>query len=618
MRLLSTLSVALLAAPLSLAQPAPETAPQTVLHTGANLVLIDVTVSDHGKPVHGLAQSSFHLFENGHERTIVSFDEHAAPAAPAPSPAALPPGIYSNLPQYPAGAPVNVLLLDSLNTPVADQVALRGQLLQYIQSAPRGTPFALFLLSSNLELLQGFTADPALLAAALQSPKAAPQTSALVALNNSANQFREDADTAEYAPVITPSQGRMNAQRAETDRFEAGAVIGQSADLSVPMTLDAMQQLARYLTGIPGRKNLIWFSDSFPIELNADLLAPDVLSSAPGAPPQGAGALQFMRNYASQVREAGKLLSAARVAVYPVFAGTPRATASLAAAHDILSTNRGLGSSRTARNDAATLASSQSGQASMKDIAEQTGGQFFNVTDFKEALSSAVESGSSYYTLAYVPSAPLDGKFRSLKLRLASPPPAPDSPAPDGTAPPSYDLAYRRGFYADSPDSPSPRNPGLPSPLVAATQPGAPPATQIQFQARVLPATDPRLQGSKLPQGPAGAMAATLNGKSQTYVVDLTIDPHGIAFGEAPDGSRQAAVEFVLVAFNDQAKRVNYFNAAGHLSLNPAQFARLFNATIPQRLALDLPPGPISLRVVVYDSVSGHAGSLELPLTVAK
>jgi len=600
----------LLATPFCPAQPAPD--PQTVLHTGANLVLIDVTVNDHGKPVHGLAQSSFHLFENGHERTIVSFDEHSAPAAPAIPSVPLPPNVYRNLPQYPAGAPVNVLLLDSLNTPIADQVNVRRQLLQYIQTAPPGTPFALFLLSANLQLLQGFTADPALLAAALQSPKAAPQTSALIALNNSANQFREDADTAEYAPVITPSQGRMNAQRAETDRFEAGAIIGQTADLSVPMTLDAMRQLARYLTGIPGRKNLIWFSDSFPIELNADLLAPDVLNAAPGAPPQGAGALQFMRNYAPQIREAGKLISAARVAVYPVFAGTPRATASLAAAHDILSTNRGLGSSHTARNDAATLASALSGQASMQDIAEQTGGQFFNVTDFKDALSSAIESGSSYYTLAYVPTAPLDGKFRSLKLRLQD-----AGPAPAGSAPANYDLSYRRGFYADAPDSPTPRNPGQPSPLLLAAQPGAPPATEIQFQARVLPATDPQLQGSKLPQGPAGEMAATLKGKSQTYIVDLSIDPHGLAFGESPDGSRQASVEFVLVAFNDQAKRVNYFNAAGRLSLNPAQFARVMSATIPQRLALDLPPGPISLRIVVYDSISGHAGSLELPLTVA-
>ena len=36
------------------------------------------------------------------------------------------------------------------------------------------------------------------------------------------------------------------------------------------MTLEAMQQLARYLAGIPGRKNVVWFSGSFPIALDPD------------------------------------------------------------------------------------------------------------------------------------------------------------------------------------------------------------------------------------------------------------------------------------------------------------------------------------------------------------
>ncbi len=35
-------------------------------------------------------------------------------------------------------------------------------------------------------------------------------------------------------------------------------------------TLDAMSQIARYLSGIPGRKNLIWLSGSFPINILPD------------------------------------------------------------------------------------------------------------------------------------------------------------------------------------------------------------------------------------------------------------------------------------------------------------------------------------------------------------
>ena len=37
------------------------------------------------------------------------------------------------------------------------------------------------------------------------------------------------------------------------------------ADQRVAMTLEALKAMARYLAGVPGRKNLIWFSTSFPI-----------------------------------------------------------------------------------------------------------------------------------------------------------------------------------------------------------------------------------------------------------------------------------------------------------------------------------------------------------------
>jgi hypothetical protein len=34
------------------------------------------------------------------------------------------------------------------------------------------------------------------------------------------------------------------------------------------------QEMARYLGGIPGRKNLIWFSGSFPVEFYSDVKTP--------------------------------------------------------------------------------------------------------------------------------------------------------------------------------------------------------------------------------------------------------------------------------------------------------------------------------------------------------
>lgn len=45
-------------------------------------------------------------------------------------------------------------------------------------------------------------------------------------------------------------------------------------------TLQALPQLARYLSGVPGRKNVIWFSGSFPISIFPDSDVPDPFNIA--------------------------------------------------------------------------------------------------------------------------------------------------------------------------------------------------------------------------------------------------------------------------------------------------------------------------------------------------
>src|SRR5271156_5787215 len=65
--------------------PAPSNSPprtsSTVLHATSPPVLVDVVVTDHGKPAHGIDRSRFHVFEDGHEQAIVTFEEHQPPPA---------------------------------------------------------------------------------------------------------------------------------------------------------------------------------------------------------------------------------------------------------------------------------------------------------------------------------------------------------------------------------------------------------------------------------------------------------------------------------------------------------------------------------------------------------
>ena len=586
-------------------QPLPAAGPATpistlelpILRSNANLVLVDVVATEHGNAIHGLAQGQFHIFEDGREQTIASFDEHAPATGPtaAPKAAALPPNVFSNVPVYAETSAVNVLLLDGLNTPAANQMEVRRQMIQYLGKVEPGTSLAIFTLSSRLRMVEGFTTDAGALVKAVQNPKAATRPSIVLDSQNDKildSMNLDIANTPWMSPDAVPAMLQF---QADLTAFQA--------DQRVRMTLEAMEQLARYLSAIPGRKNLIWFSGSFPLALDPD----DSLRSP----------FQAMRSYSEQMKEASELLAAARVAVYPVDARglmtMPASDASYSSATNSTVTSgtktQGLKNtavsqpSSVARDNRSFLRELQTSQSGMLQLADQTGGQaYINTNGLKEAVAHAVENGSSYYTIGYIPAAKdFNGEYRKIQVHL------------DNS---SYQLAYRQGYYANPPDKPSPNLPGAVNPMTAATLHGAPPATQILFQARVLPASDPLLQDAKAPDTP-GEMATKLKKPTHRYVVDLIVDPRSLAFDEMPDGSRQTRMEFALVAYDAEGNRVNYLNPSYAMKIQPSQFAQTQANGIRVRLALDLPPGQSSLRIAVHDIGGGSTGSLEVPLAIA-
>jgi VWFA-related protein len=581
----------------SIAQSAPSS---TVLHASANLVLVDVVVTDHGNPIHGLDKKRFHVLEDGHEQAITSFDEHSSntQTAPAIAPRApLPPNTFTNIPTYPETQTVNVLLLDGLNTLLPDQMRVRQQMLQYVGNINPGTPLAIFTLSSRLRMIKGFTSEPAELTKALASSKASPQASAVLDPEMSTDL---GAAVGDMATMGASSEAVANMQQFVAD------ITSFQTDQRVRMTLDAMQQLARYLSGIPGRKNVIWFSGSFPISIDPD--------------PSLTDSFEAMRNYADDVRETSDLLAAARVAVYPVDARglmtLPSADASKSSATtNLMSATSNVGRSgarqsvtsnrpSVGRDDATFMQQTMAEHASMKLIADETGGQeYVNTNGLKDAVAKVVDNGSSYYTIGYVPSARADdGNFHRIQVR---------------TEVSSYKLAYRRGYYADPPDKPSIHTPASASLVTAAMMPGAPPATQIWFTARVLPATDPLFKDLKMTDEPAGEAASTLKGPLRRYIVDVKVDAHWLSFEKTPDDRQKAAVEFVLAAYDNHSSRVNHVDKGFQFAIKPDQYSGVMSSGIPVRLAIDLPPGQFALRIAVHDLSAGRAGSLEVPLTVA-
>ncbi len=243
-------------------------------------------------------------------------------------------------------------------------------------------------------------------------------------------------------------------------------------------------------------------------------------------------------------------------------------------------------------------------QATMQQMAQDTGGKaFLDSNDFAGDVAEVVENGSSYYTIGYVPDRKeFDGRFHKFKVRLDDA---------------GYKLAYRSGYYADPPGQPSPHHPNVASIMSSAAMHGTPPATQISFVARVLPASDPLFQGVKLTKGPVGQMTASIKGPIHRYVADLVLDLHGLDFTTLPNGSRQASLELALVAYDGEGERVNYLEHAFQMTLTADRYPKVMATGVPLRAELDLPGGPGTIRIAIHDIAGGRTGSLEVPVTVA-
>src|SRR3984957_16664210 len=399
-------AIPLLAFPGAHSQNPPPDSTTPSLRTSSNLVLVDVVVTDYDKPVHGLDRSRFHVLEDGNEQTISSFDEHQPAAAPPAflAPAALPPNTYTNLPAYPQSSAVNVLLLDSLNSPTGDQMRVRSRMIDYLATLKPGTELAIFTLSTQLRIVTQFTSDPAALVSLLKKSKSNPQQQPLLDASASApldnNQVNSTVGATSIiepvaSPTLSTSSSQIGPMTAVTalQQFQADQIAGQT-NARMRITLDAMKQLAGYLGGISGRKNVIWFSGSFPLTLLPEAGVVDAFAN--------------VETFRDQVQKTADMLTAARVAIYPIDASGLWEPAEFSAADAT--------SVPSDPHDAAQAQSAQwsqerdrhyANQGTMQTLADETGGApFFETNDFGKAVAGAIENGSSYYTLAYVPKNP--------------------------------------------------------------------------------------------------------------------------------------------------------------------------------------------------------------------
>ncbi|MGO9479058.1 MAG: VWA domain-containing protein [Limisphaerales bacterium] len=281
-----------------------EKEPVPVFKVQAHAVVVDVVVTrGNGDAVTALQKENFKVMEEGKEQPIDFFEEHTLKTlpqgAPAPMPT-MPPNVYTNVPPVPESDSVNILLLDSLNTPVEDQSNMHKQILNFLKTMEPGTRTAIFLLGSKLRYVQGFTTDTSVLSAALNDKKYAPEKEILLRTRT------DNAEIERQLSSMTSINGHpTGATAAVLEANHDSAQYQYSQRIS--MTLEALNYLARYLGGVPGRKNLIWFASSFPVTV-----FPNYGQMV---------ALNHLLVPASDIKTTADLLTVSKVAVYPIGAG---------------------------------------------------------------------------------------------------------------------------------------------------------------------------------------------------------------------------------------------------------------------------------------------------------
>jgi VWFA-related protein len=364
--------------------------PQEPLRTTARVVEISVIAEDaEGRAVRDLKAEDFTVRDEGRVEKIAFF---AARRQSAGAKREFPPGTFTN--RFAAGADgLTAILFDGLNTCLVDQAYARQQVIRFLEQLPAGGRVVVYVLGRGPRLLED-EGGPAGLAAALRG-------------------HRSEMTRSLAAPLYDPSVTAV--QHFDSWLGELGFNLVDYFDRDRAFrTVRSLTAIARHLEGVPGRKNLIWVSGSFPVSIAGGSIPVNVRAAKGG---QGGW---------PETDRLMRALARANVAVYPVDARGLIAS-------DEYAPERGAAATNSRLRDIDTF-------GVMRTIAERSGGRaVYQNNDIAGALGRAAADLEHTYQIAYYPSHDSwNGSFRELKVEVNRP---------------GVKLHHRRGYFA-LPDEP--------------------------------------------------------------------------------------------------------------------------------------------------------------------
>jgi VWFA-related protein len=533
-----------------------------VLKVRTRLVTLDVIATDsQGNMVRDLKADELQVFEERNKQQKIAAFEFVDTAANAAAPKAAPAtpagsNFYSNAVALEAlRVPPTVLLMDSLNSTSINQQRARSHMIELLRTLPEDTPVAVFLLGNTPRLLQGFTSDPALLRAAVE--KAMGLSPTRIEKNpqddpNSPAQVVAEMDDPELLQAVQSIQDFAKEQYAD------------SIDLRARVTIETLTSIARSLSGIRGRKNLIWLSESFPFSI-----APDA--------DFGSNPFAGIRDYAADMKAAANALTDAQVALYPVDLRGLEASQALAASERVQLqrgvADSGIGAALTReRNDIIQA------QETMDALAADTGGRTCkNSNDLSGCIVAALKDGSSYYEVGFYPeNVKWDGKYHNVSVK---------------TSRRGVTLNYRRSYFAMDADTLAKAQ--KPEDLLRQACSDLLPSTSIHLVAQAVPPASPA-PGA----GPRYLFLIAPGGLSRVQIGAA----HGI-------NAQAATCEFNVSGDSFQFSMQKLVGTA-----SDDLFQKWQAEGLPDFVTLAPNPATHRVRFVVLDVPTGLTGAIDVPV----
>jgi VWFA-related protein len=456
----------------------------------------------------------------------------------------------------PETARYTIIAIDRINTAPLDLMRVRQGLAQFLaHTSDTGEPIRLVSIELNgIRLLQDFTTDPHAIAAAMQrSTTGGKVEHSSVSLDESLQEVEtgvlSQSDSLSAEQVNTYLKGLDSAKDNEQRML---AFQERSARIN---SLEALQQIALSLAGLPGRKSLVWASSGFPFTSMYRQTRSAVVYDV------------------SQVSEATaldtyttQLLNAANIAMYPVDARGLKNTAwdAIDPGHKYSPTNAEKEGRNLANQDVLTT---------FERLAAGTGGKpCYNRPELQGCFKEALEDSRDYYMVGfYVDSKATKNGWHKLQIKVEG-----------------ANVRSRNGFIFPLPDPSQNRE------------------LDMNTAARSL------LLDSGIPfRGEWTTSEKKGNKISNRFVLQVIpssdmIDPE----------QKKIDLDFVGIARSKDGTIAGQFTQKVQRTL-PAEAVELIQkAGISYKNSIDLSPGEYLVRIVVRDNISGRTGAANTLLKV--